>query len=150
MDAGSVKNLVENLIPFVKKTGVVARSLEPRAVVLALPHDVSNLNPMGIVHAGASFTLAETTAAALCVMSFDISKLSFIGKQVDIRFRRPGKGELTSRAQLAEADVAAASAQALAAGKHDLPITVDVTDAAGEPVASATVTMALRQVGKMG
>ena len=29
MDASSVKNLVENLIPFVKKAGVVSRSLEP-------------------------------------------------------------------------------------------------------------------------
>jgi acyl-coenzyme A thioesterase PaaI-like protein len=134
MDAGSVKNLVENLIPFVKKTGVQARSLEPRAVTLALPHDASNLNPMGM-------------AAALCVMSFDVGKVSFIGKQVDIRFRRPGKGELVSKAALSEGDVTAAMAKAVEAGKHDVPITVEVTDTAGEPVATATVTMALRKLG---
>jgi uncharacterized protein (TIGR00369 family) len=147
MDASSVKNLVENLIPYVKKTGVVARSLEPGQVSLALPHDATNLNPMGIVHAGASFTLAETTAAALCVMSFDVSKMTFIGKQVDIRFRRPGKGELVSRAALSAADVLSATARALEVGKHDVPITVEVTDSAGEPVATATVTMALRKLG---
>lgn len=147
MDASSVKNLVENLIPFVKKAGVVSRSLEPGQVTLALPHDASNLNPMGIVHAGASFTLAETTAAALCVMTFDVSKMTFIGKRVDIAFRRPGKGELLGKATMTPADVEAATAKALELGKHDVPITVEVTDSAGEPVATATVTMALRKLG---
>ena len=70
MDAASVKNLVEQLIPFVKKTGVVVDELSATKVKLRLPHDPSNLNPMGILHAGASFTLAETAAAALCVMAF--------------------------------------------------------------------------------
>ncbi len=147
MDASSVKNLVENLIPFVKKTGVVARTLEPGKVSLGLPHDAANLNPMGIVHAGASFTLAETTAAALCVMSFDVGKLTFIGKQVDIRFRRPGKGELVSSAAISPDDLAAAAAKTAELGKHDVPITVEVTDVAGEPVATAVVTMALRRIG---
>ena len=93
MDASSVKNLVEKLIPYVKKTGVVADELTATKVKLRLPHDPSNLNPMGILHAGATFTLAETAAAALCLMALG-QQAMFIGKGVDIAFKRPGKGEV--------------------------------------------------------
>ena len=103
MDPGAVRNLIEELIPFVKKTGVVTDELSATKVKLRLPHDPSNLNPMGILHAGATFTLAETCAAALCLMAFG-QKVMFIGKAVDIRFKRPGKGDVIAIAQMTPAD----------------------------------------------
>ena len=60
MEPSAVKNLVEQLIPFVKKTGVLVEELSGDQGQAALPHDATNLNPMGILHAGATFTLAET------------------------------------------------------------------------------------------
>jgi uncharacterized protein (TIGR00369 family) len=146
MDSGSVRNLVENLIPFVKKTGVVADELTPTKVRLRLPHDASNLNPMGILHAGATFTLAETTAAALCLMALGQSVM-FIGKAVDIRFKRPGKGDVIALAQLTPVDAQRIHDSAQRDGKCDAPITVEVLDGAGEPVATATVTMSVRRMG---
>ena len=146
MEPSAVKNLVENLIPFVKKTGVVADELTPTKVKLRLPHDASNLNPMGILHAGATFTLAETCAAALCVMALGQSVM-FIGKQVDIKFRRPGKGDAVATAQLTPADTQRLLDGAQRDGKIDAPIVVDVTDPAGEPIAQATVTMSVRKLG---
>ena len=143
MDAGAVKNLVEQMIPFVKKVGVVTEELGSTKVRLKLPHDASNLNPMGILHAGATFTLAETAAAALCVMA--LPGVMFIGKGVDIRFRRPGKGDVFAVAQLTPVDAQRALDAAARDGKTDAPITVDITDAAGEPVASAVVTMSVRK-----
>ena len=103
MDAASVKNLVEQLIPFVKKTGVVADELTATKVKLHLPHDRTNLNPMGILHAGATFTLAETAAAAMCVMAFG-QRAMFLGKRVDIAFKRPGKGDVFATTQLTPVD----------------------------------------------
>src|SRR5437868_13950353 len=103
MDPSAVKHLVEELIPFVKKTGVLVEELSATKVKLELPHDESNLNPMGILHAGATFTLAETCAAAICLTAFG-GRAMFIGKAVDIRFRRPGKGDLVAVAQLTPAD----------------------------------------------
>lgn len=146
MDAGAVKNLVEQMIPFVKKTGVLADELTPTKVRLRLPHDPTNLNPMGILHAGATFTLAETCAAALCVMALG-QGVMFIGKGVDIRFRRPGKGDVVATAQLTPVDAQKILDEAAQKGKIDAPIAVEVTDPAGEPVAAATVTMSVRKIG---
>jgi uncharacterized protein (TIGR00369 family) len=145
MDAGSVKNLVEQLIPFVKKTGVVADELTATEVKLRLPHDPSNLNPMGILHAGATFTLAETAAAALCVMAFG-QRAMFLGKRVDIAFKRPGKGDVFATSQLTPVDAQKILDEVGKMGKTDAPIVVDVTDASGEPVAQATVTMSVRRM----
>jgi len=146
MDAASVKNLVEQLIPFVKKTGVVADELSTTKVKLRLPHDTSNLNPMGILHAGASFTLAETAAAAMCVMAFG-QRAMFIGKRVDIAFKRPGKGDVFATTQLTPVDAQKILDEVARVGKTDAPIIVDVVDGAGEPVAQATVTMSVRRMG---
>ena len=146
MDASAVRNLVEELIPFVKKVGVRVVEATPTKVRLELPHDPSNLNPMGILHAGATFTLAETCAAALCVTAFG-GRAMFIGKQVDIKFRRPGKGDVVATAQLTPADTQRILDGVQRDGKLDAPLAVDVTDAAGEPVASATVTMSVRKIG---
>jgi acyl-coenzyme A thioesterase PaaI-like protein len=101
---------------------------------------------MGILHAGATFTLAETCAAALCVMALG-QGVMFLGKGVDIRFRRPGKGEVVATAQLTPADAQKILDEAALKGKVDAPITVEVSDPAGEPVATATVTMSVRKLG---
>ena len=146
MDAANVKNLVEQLIPFVKKTGVLADELSATKVKLRLPHDPSNLNPMGILHAGASFTLAETAAAALCVMAFG-QRVMFIGKRVEIAFKRPGKGDVFATSQLTPLETQKILDEVGRVGKTDAPIVVDVVDAAGEPVAQATVTMSVRKMG---
>lgn len=146
MDAASVKNLVEQLIPFVKKTGVLADELSATKVKLRLPHDPSNLNPMGILHAGATFTLAETAAAAICVMAFG-QRAMFIGKRVDIAFKRPGKGDVFATSQLTPVDAQKILDEVARLGKTDAPIVVDVADGTGEPVAQATVTMSVRKLG---
>jgi len=145
MDPAAVKNLVENLIPFVKKTGILVEELGPTKAKLKLPHDESNLNPLGILHAGATFTLAETCAAALAVMALG-REVTFIGKAVDIRFKRPGKGDVLAIAQLTPLDAQRILDAAKASGKVDAPLTVDVTDAAGEPIAQATVTLSVRRI----
>jgi len=146
MDAASVQNLIENLIPYVKKPGVLAEELSPTKARLRLPFDPGNLNPMGILHAGATFTLAESCAAALCLMALP-QTVMFIGKQVDIRFRRPGKGEVVAQAQLTPADAQRILDGVAREGKLDTPIYVEVFDGAHEQVATATVTMSVRKLG---
>ncbi|HEX6838294.1 MAG TPA: PaaI family thioesterase, partial [Polyangia bacterium] len=130
----------------VKKTGVVVDELSATKVKLRLPHDPSNLNPMGILHAGASFTLAETAAAALCVMAFG-ERAMFLGKRVDIAFKRPGKGDVIATAQLTPLDAQRILDEVARMGKTDAPLVVDVGDATNEPIAQATVTMSVRRMG---
>jgi uncharacterized protein (TIGR00369 family) len=146
MDPSSVKHLLEELIPFVKKTGVLVEELSATKVKLKLPHDPSNLNPMGILHAGATFTLAETAAAALGLMALG-QGVMFLGKRVDIQFKRPGKGDVTAKAQLTPVEAQRILDGAQRDGKIDAPVTVDVVDAGGEPVALAVVTLSVRRLG---
>ena len=101
---------------------------------------------MGILHAGASFTLAETAAAAMCVMAFG-QRAMFLGKRVDIAFKRPGKGDVIATSQLTPIDAQRIVDEVARTGKTDAPITVDVVDATGEMVATATVTMSVRKLG---
>src|SRR4051794_8902959 len=122
MDAADVKNIIEQLIPFVKKTGVLAEELTATKVKLRLPSDGTNMNPMGMLHAGATFTLAETTAAALCLMSFQ-QRAMFIGKKVDIAFKRPGRGDVLATAQLTPVEAQRILDEVGRAGKTDAPIT---------------------------
>ena len=145
MDTAAIKQLIEEMIPFVKKTGVVAEELSATKVKLRLPHDPSNLNPMGILHAGATFTLAETAAAALCLMAFG-QKVMFLGKSAEIKFKRPGKGDLLAVAQLTPVDAQRILDGAQRDGKLDAPLLVEVTDPSGDPVAQATVTMSVRRI----
>jgi uncharacterized protein (TIGR00369 family) len=145
MDPAVVRTLIEEQIPFVKKTGVIVEELAATRVKLRLPLDGSNLNPMGILHAGATFTLAETCAAALCLMAFQ-SKVMFIGKAVEIRFKRPGKSDAVAVAQLTPVDAQRILDGVQRDGKIDAPIVVDVSDLAGEPIAQATVTMSVRRL----
>jgi uncharacterized protein (TIGR00369 family) len=145
MDSGAVKNLIENLIPFVKKTGVLVEDLSPTKVKLKLPLDPLNLNPMGILHAGATFTLAETAAAALCVMA--LPNVTFIGKGAEIKFKRAGRGDVFAVAQLTPVDAQRIVDSAMRDGKVDAPIAVEVVDPTGELVAAASVTMSVRRLG---
>jgi acyl-coenzyme A thioesterase PaaI-like protein len=97
------------------------------------------------LHAGATFTLAETAAAALCVMAFG-QRAMFLGKKVDIAFKRAGKGDVVATAQLTPVDAQRILDEVARLGKTDAPLVVDVVDASNEPVAQATVTMSVRKI----
>jgi acyl-coenzyme A thioesterase PaaI-like protein len=138
-----VKELIESLIPFVAKTGITAEELSPTKVRLRLPLDASNLGAAGSVHPGAIFTLGETCATALCMVS--LGKLVAVGaKAVDLRLKRGGRGDLVAIAQLTPIDAQRILDAVRTTGKVDAPITVEVADAGGEPVSTVVVTMLIR------
>jgi uncharacterized protein (TIGR00369 family) len=145
MTSDSLRNIVENMIPFVKKVGVTVDELTATKVKLRLAYEPTNLNPLGIVHAGALFTLAETAAGAICLSALGTSVL-FIAKSVDVRFRRPAKGDVTATAQMTPLDAQRIVDTAKREGKLDAPIAVELVDSHAEPVTTATVVMSVRRV----
>jgi hypothetical protein len=70
----------------------------------------------------------------------------FIGKSAEIKFKRPGKGDVLAVAQLTPVDAQRILDGAQRDGKLDAPILVEVSDTSGEPVAQATVTMSVRRI----
>ncbi len=146
MPTGEIKRLVEEESPFLKKTGLRFEDGSPTEARVRLPLLPDNLNQAGAVHAGAIFTLAEAAAATLGSCAFDPAVLTFITKSVEMRYRRPGKGDLWGQARLDHDTAEAAHQRTSTEGKVDVPVPVEVADQAGEPVAQATVTLSLRRL----
>lgn len=146
MNKSEIRSLIEERIAFVKKVGVCLEEASATEARLLLPLKPCNLNPQGLVHAGASFTLAEAAAEALGLAAFDPQHFTFIAKMATMRFRRPVRGDVWARAQLAHDTLQASLERASSEGKADVPIPVELTDQAGERLAEAEVTLSLRRL----
>src|SRR3989304_1797164 len=131
MNSDQVKSLVENGIPFVKKTGVKLDHAERGKVKLSLKYDPTNMNPIGIYHAGATFTLAETAGAALCLTVFDMGKVSFIGKEINIKFKKPGKGDVFCEMAISDQEVDDIMKEVTEKGRLDKSFPVQIKDKDG-------------------
>ena len=70
----AMKQVIEEMTPFAKKVGIKLDSLQERECVLSLGFDPSNGSPMGTLHAGPPFVLAELAGASLLSASLDMNK----------------------------------------------------------------------------
>ncbi len=136
---------IDSLSPFSKRLGLQAEDLSPNDVRLRLPASEDHLNHQGAVHEGALFSLAQAAALLLGGIAFEPEHLAFVTKKAEIRYRRPGRGDLWARAQLSHDAHQALLSHALTKGKADAPVVIEITDQAGERVADATVTLSLRR-----
>lgn len=147
MDNAGIKKLIEDGIPFVKKTGVKLDVCEKGRIRVSLKDDPTNMNPIGIYHAGATFTLAETAGAALLLTVFDMSKTSFIGKAINIQFRKPGKGDLFCDMEMSDDDVDSILKVVGEQGKLDKSFPLEIKDSNDVVVAQADCIFHFRKVG---
>jgi uncharacterized protein (TIGR00369 family) len=146
LDMNAVRTLLETGVPFAKKTGALVDELSPTKVRLKLPLDPTNMSPMGTVHAGALFTVAETAAAAIGITALGPTVM-FIAKSVEVKFRRPARGDVFAVAQLTPLDAQRMVDAAHKDGKTDAVISVEVLDVGGEVVTTAAVTFSVRRLG---
>ena len=129
-----IRQLTEEQIAFVKRSGLKAEVLEPGFVRLRMPLQ-GNQNHIGSMYAGALFTLAEIPGGALFMTSFDVQGYYPIIKEMNLRFRRPANGDILVEARLSEEQVAQITAQADADGKANYRLDLELKDADGEVVA---------------
>lgn len=131
---------------FIERVGIVLKDASAAEALLLLRHSDEVLNTAGEIHAGAIFTLAESAAAALALAAFEPGQMTFSNKKAEIRYRRAAREDLWARAWLSHEVLTETLSRALSEGKVDVPITVEITVAAGERVAEATVILALRRL----
>lgn len=131
-----VRQLTEEQIAFVKRSGLTAERLEPGHVRLRMPF-AGNQNHIGTLYAGALFTLAEMPGGALFLTSFDSRRFYPIVKEMNLRFRRPAKGDITVDARIDQAEIARIQQEAEANGKADYWLELQLLDANGEVVAES-------------
>ncbi|AOE87838.1 PaaI family thioesterase [Pseudomonas sp. TCU-HL1] len=131
-----VRQLTEEQIGFVKRSGLKAEVLEPGHVRLRMPLE-GNQNHIGTLYAGALFTLAEIPGGALFLTSFDSRRFYPVIKEMNLRFRRPAKGDITVDAHLCAEEVVRIQQEAETNGKADYLLELQLMDANGEVVAES-------------
>ncbi|MBW1644050.1 MAG: YiiD C-terminal domain-containing protein, partial [Deltaproteobacteria bacterium] len=106
----------------------------------------SNENHVGIMYAGALFTLAEVPGGSLFYTSFDPTKYYPIVKDMYIRFRRPAATDVTIEMRMSEEEVDRVQAEADKNGKADFILEGEIKDETGEVVALSKGTYQIRAV----
>lgn len=82
-----VVQILEKGIPFVGRSGLEIEEFEPGHVRVRMPAE-GNGNHVNIMYAGALFTLAEISGAALVSSVVDFDKAKVVVKGMEIDFRR--------------------------------------------------------------
>jgi len=132
-------------VPFVKHLGLEVLEISAGEATVRMPERTELTNHVGSQHAGALFTLAETASGAAFVGAFAerLGDVTPLARAAEISYERIARGAIDASAKLG---VPAAEALATldAEGKVVFPCEIDLTDAAGERVATATVQWHVR------
>jgi acyl-coenzyme A thioesterase PaaI-like protein len=89
-----IRQLTEEHIAFVRRSGLKAEVLEPTTSACA---PAGNENHVGSMYAGALFTLAELPGGVLALTSFDSQRFYPIVKEASLRFLRPAGSDVQWR-----------------------------------------------------
>lgn len=143
MPAELIRQLTEEQIAFVQRSGLKAEALEPGYVRLRMPL-AGNQNHIGSMYAGALFTLAEIPGGALFLTSFDAQRFYPIVKEMNLRFRRPATGDIRVEACLAAEEIQRLQQQTSEQGKAEYLLQLQLTDDSGEVVAESRGLYQLR------
>ena len=136
MDLELAKKMLESGIKFVANSGLRVVELRRGHVKCLMPF-AGNGNHIGTMYAGALFTLAEIPGGALFLSSFDTAKLYPIVKELDLRFLKPAKGDVTVEIALDDIHIASLSAQAAEKGKAEFILEGQLKTADGVVVAES-------------
>jgi len=132
-------------VPFVKHLGLEVLEISAGEATVRLPERAELTNHVGSQHAGALFTLAETASGAAFVGAFAerLGDVTPLARAADISYTKIARGPIDARARLA-VPAAEALATLNTEGKVVFPCEIELTDAAGDPVATATVQWHVR------
>jgi len=139
--------LLVNAVEGIKRTGIQVVALRDRYAKMLMPLE-GNVNHVGMMYAGSLFTLGEISGGAIHVVSFDMTKLYPLVKEINIRFRRPAMTDVTVEVELSAEQASRIQAEALEKGKADYAFDLDLEDASGEAVAIVHGTWQLRTMAE--
>jgi acyl-coenzyme A thioesterase PaaI-like protein len=132
-------------VPFAGFLGLEVTSVAAGEAVAVLPERPELTNHVGSQHAGALFTVAEAASGAAFVGAFveRMGDVTPLARAAEISYEKIAKGPIEARAKLG---VPAAEALATldAEGKVVFPCEIELTDASGQRVATATVQWHVR------
>lgn len=126
-------------VPFNRLVGL-ERADPGSELLVSLPEGPQFLNHLGTVHAGALLTVAETGSGEFLLRRLG-SPEGYVPvvRRLEAKFRKPASGRVAARASVPDEEIARWSAELAARGRLSAAVPVEVVDAAGVVVMSATV-----------
>jgi acyl-coenzyme A thioesterase PaaI-like protein len=125
--------------PFVERSGLELLHAERGRAVLRLPFE-PNINHVGMVYAGALFTVAEVPGGVLFSSAFDRTRFYPIVGDMKIRFSKPARTAVTVDARMTDAEVERVATELDATGKARWVLDQELVDTAGVVVARTSAT----------
>ena len=145
-DYDAIRELMPNLVPFVKTLGLEYVELDAARAVLRLPDEAAFHNHVGGPHAGALFTLAESASGAVVIGSFEdlLPTVTPLAARAEIVYLKLAKGPITAEAVLSR-PAAEVRAELDETGRTvQFPVEVTLRDGDGAQTARMTISWALR------
>lgn len=141
-----IKATSDKSFPFVERCGVETLEVDRGYCKMRMPL-APNLNHVGMMYAGALYTIAELPGGTIYLSSFDTRRFYPIVKDMQIRFRRPAMTDVTVEITLSEEEIQRIEAATEEHGKCDFEWDVELKDDNGEVVAMSHNVYQLRKIG---
>jgi len=145
IDYDAIAQGMSQAVPFAKYLKIEVTKVAPGEAVALLPEGPELTNHVGSQHAGALFTVAETASGAAFVGAFAerMGDVTPLARSAEISYEKIAKGPIEAHGKLAvPAEEALATLDA--EGKVVFPCEIELTDADGQRVATATVQWHVR------
>lgn len=145
VDFDAIAKGMSMAVPFAGHLGLEITSVAEGEATVVLPERPELTNHVGSQHAGALFTVAETASGAAFVGAFAarMGDLTPLAKSAEIAYEKVAQGPITASATLGIGP-SEALAKLDSEGKVEFPCEVELTDAEGARVATATVRWHVR------
>jgi acyl-coenzyme A thioesterase PaaI-like protein len=144
-DFDAIAQGLTQAVPFAGFLGVEITNVSAGEATAVLPDRAELKNHVSSQHAGALFTAAETASGAAFVGAFAerMGDVTPLARNAEISYEKIAKGPIEAKATLGvPADEALATLDA--EGKVVFPCQIELTDASGQRVATATVQWHVR------
>lgn len=134
---------IEGKIAFIQRMGLQVVEIRKGYAKLYAPL-AGNENHIGIMYAGAIFSLAEFLGGVFCWSSFNQDKFFPIVKQMSINYVKPVKTDAYVEVRISEEEICRIENEAEQNGKSEFELGVEIKDLSGKTVATTSGVYQLR------
>jgi len=138
-DFEKIRNGTRTSFRFVENTGIDLLEYGRGRARLMMPLE-GNVNHVGMMYAGALFTLAEIPGGTLFGSAFDTKRFYPIVGELSIRYRKPAMGDAFVTAQLNDEEIERITSELDANGRSKYVLDLELTDAEGDILATTSGT----------
>ena len=145
VDLDLIAKSMGTAVPYIGHMGIEVTAMDVGEATALLPDRPELHNHVGSQHAGALFGVAETASGAAFVGAFAarMGDVTPLARSAEIAYLKVARGPIEAKAKLGTpADDALAALDA--DGRVDFAVEVEMTDAEGTKVATATVNWNVR------